>query len=210
MFRQSWVFVFTKKHWFLVLLRMRNKLTFGLSDLYVFAVFARDKINRVRPLLTRYRILRFRDNKPQCLKRLLNNFNLVAKILFIASVSAKMYGTTVKPAVDTSVYRIVTGRKNRSACAWGHQTVRIQNGGWQFEFCDAMTQGISDQFSTVNMGSRSESYFAPSVISFPVWEVWSEGNRPSISQTCQAMFKALQGQMKMSTGIKCTLVFSFC
>ena len=37
----------------------RTKVTFGLSYVYKFVVFARDGINRVGPLLSRYRILRF-------------------------------------------------------------------------------------------------------------------------------------------------------
>ena len=43
-------------------LETRVKLTFGFSAIYVFAVFVRDGINRVRPLLTCYRITTFIEN----------------------------------------------------------------------------------------------------------------------------------------------------
>ena len=54
--------------------RCDTKLTFGLSDIYMFAVFARDGINRITPFLPRCTILRFRENMPQGLKRFLGNF----------------------------------------------------------------------------------------------------------------------------------------
>lgn len=57
---------------------MYTKLMFGLSYIYMVAVFARDGINRVGPLLPQYRVLRFRENVPQCLKRFLINFNVQA------------------------------------------------------------------------------------------------------------------------------------
>ena len=51
-----------------------------LSNVYMFAVFARDGINRVGPLLPRYHmILRFKENMLQCLKTFFwGNFNFVA------------------------------------------------------------------------------------------------------------------------------------
>ena len=53
-------------------------MTFGLSDVYVFTVFARGGMSRVGLLPPRYTILRSRENMPQCLKRFLDNFNVVA------------------------------------------------------------------------------------------------------------------------------------
>ena len=51
----------------------RTKVTFGLAYVFMFVVFARDGINRVGPFLPRGRILEFRENMPQCLKRFWSN-----------------------------------------------------------------------------------------------------------------------------------------
>ena len=69
----------------------------------MLAVFARDGIKRLSLLLPQY-ILRFSENVPQCLERFLFNSNVVAshKILFMGSVTPRMYVTTAKPAVDFS------------------------------------------------------------------------------------------------------------
>ena len=55
-----------------------TKLTFGLSDVFVVTVIARNRINGVGSLFFRDRILRFGENMPQSLKRFLSNFNVVA------------------------------------------------------------------------------------------------------------------------------------
>ena len=55
-----------------------TKLTFGLSDVFVITVIARNRINGVGSLFFRDRILRFGENMPQSLKRFLSNFNVVA------------------------------------------------------------------------------------------------------------------------------------
>ena len=55
-----------------------TKLTFGLSDVFVVTVIARNRINGVSSLFFRGRILRFGENMPQSLKRFLSNFNVVA------------------------------------------------------------------------------------------------------------------------------------
>ena len=55
-----------------------TKLTFGLSDVFVVTVIARNIINGVGSLLFRNRILRFGKNMPQSLKRFFSNFNVVA------------------------------------------------------------------------------------------------------------------------------------
>ena len=55
-----------------------NKLTFGLSDIIVITVIAMDRINSVSSLFFRNRILRFKKNMPQSLKRFLSNLNVVA------------------------------------------------------------------------------------------------------------------------------------
>ena len=54
------------------------KLTFGLSDVFVVTVVARNRINGVSSLFFINRILRFGKNMPQSLKRFLSNFNVVA------------------------------------------------------------------------------------------------------------------------------------
>ena len=55
-----------------------NCMTFGLSDVFVVTVIARNRINGVGSLFFRDRILRFGENMPQSLKRFLSNFNVVA------------------------------------------------------------------------------------------------------------------------------------
>ena len=55
-----------------------TKLTFGLSDVFVVTVIARNRINGIGSLFFRVRILRFGENMPQSLKRLLNNFSVLA------------------------------------------------------------------------------------------------------------------------------------
>ena len=50
-----------------------TKLTFGLSDVFVVTVIARNTINGAGSLLFRDRILRFGKNMPQNLKRFLSN-----------------------------------------------------------------------------------------------------------------------------------------
>ena len=45
-------------------------LTFGLSDVFVVTVIARNRINGVGSLFFRDRILRFGENMPQSLKRI--------------------------------------------------------------------------------------------------------------------------------------------
>ena len=60
---------------------MCTKLTFGLSDVFVITVIARNRINGVGSLFFRDRILfrdRFGENMPQSPKRFLSNFNVVA------------------------------------------------------------------------------------------------------------------------------------
>ena len=61
-----------------MLFRTCAKLTFGLSDVFVVTVIARNSINGVGSLFFRDRILRFGENMPQSLKRFLSNFNVVA------------------------------------------------------------------------------------------------------------------------------------
>ena len=56
-------------------------LTFGLYDVFVVTVIARNRINGVGSLFFRDRILRFGEKMPQSLKRLLSNFNVVAILL---------------------------------------------------------------------------------------------------------------------------------
>ena len=55
-----------------------TKLTFGLSDVFVVTVIARNRINGVGSLFLRNRILKFSKSMPQGLKRFLSNFNVVA------------------------------------------------------------------------------------------------------------------------------------
>ena len=55
-----------------------TKLTFGLSDILVITVIARNRISSVGSLLFRDRILRFGKNMPLSLKRFLSNLNVVA------------------------------------------------------------------------------------------------------------------------------------
>ena len=50
---------------------------FGLSNVFVVPVLARDRINGVGSLFFCDRILRFGENMPQILKRFLSNFDVV-------------------------------------------------------------------------------------------------------------------------------------
>ena len=61
-----------------MLFRTFAKLTFGLSDVFVVTVIARNSINGVGSLFFRDRILRFHEDMPQSLKMFLSNFNVVA------------------------------------------------------------------------------------------------------------------------------------
>ena len=69
---------FPKADRFSMLFQTCTKLTFGLSDVFVVTVIARNRINGVGSLFFRDRILRFGKNMPQSLKRFLSNFNVVA------------------------------------------------------------------------------------------------------------------------------------
>ena len=51
---------------------------FGLSNVFVVTVIARNRRNGVGSLFFRDRILRFGENMPESLKRFLSNFNVVA------------------------------------------------------------------------------------------------------------------------------------
>ena len=71
-------FLQRKIHRFLMPFQTCTKLMFGLSDVFVVPVLARDRIKGVGSLFFRDRILRFGENMPQILKRFLSNFNVVA------------------------------------------------------------------------------------------------------------------------------------
>ena len=76
--RQSRFVLFIKEDRFLMLFQTCTKLTFGLSDILVITVIARNRIKSVGQLFICDRILRFGKNMPQSLKRFLTNFNVVA------------------------------------------------------------------------------------------------------------------------------------
>ena len=61
-----------------MLFQTSTKLTFGLSDVFVVTVIARNTINGVGSLVFPDRILRFGKNMPQSLKRFFCNFNVKA------------------------------------------------------------------------------------------------------------------------------------
>ena len=71
-------FPFCKRKLVFDLFQTCTKLMFGLSDVFVVPVLARDRINGVGLLFFRDRILRFGENMPQSLKRFLSNFSVVA------------------------------------------------------------------------------------------------------------------------------------
>ena len=78
---------FTRENRFLMLFQACTKLRFGLSDVFVVTVIARDRINQIGWLFFRDRILRFGKNMPQSLKRFLSNFKAVAIQNSVNSVS---------------------------------------------------------------------------------------------------------------------------
>ena len=55
-----------------------TKLTFGLSDVFIVTLVARNRINGVGSLFFRDRILRFGKNIAQSLKKFFSNFKVVA------------------------------------------------------------------------------------------------------------------------------------
>ena len=69
---------FAKENRFFMLFQTSTKLTFGLSDVFVVTVIARNTINGVGSLVFPDRILRFGKNMPQSLKRFFCNFNVKA------------------------------------------------------------------------------------------------------------------------------------
>ena len=65
-----------------------TKLTFGLSDVFVVTVIARNRINGVGSLFFRDRILRFGENMPQSLKGFRATLTLrLFKTLLMGSVT---------------------------------------------------------------------------------------------------------------------------
>ena len=80
-----------------------TKLTFGLSDVFVVSVIARNRINGVGSLFFRDRILRFGENMPQSLKRFLSNFNVVAIQNSLDGFRNNLYvlGITAKPVAGS-------------------------------------------------------------------------------------------------------------
>ena len=71
-------FFFAKDYRSLMLFQACTKLTFGLSDILVITVIARDRVNSVGSLFFRDMILSFGKIMPQSLKKFLSNFNVVA------------------------------------------------------------------------------------------------------------------------------------
>ena len=69
---------FAKENRFLMLFETCTILTFGLSDVLVVTVVARNGITGVCSLFFRDRTLRFGKNMPQSLQRFFSNFNVVS------------------------------------------------------------------------------------------------------------------------------------
>ena len=78
-----------------------TKLTFGLSDVFVVTVIARNRINGVGSLFFRARILSFGENMPESLKRFLSNFNVVAIQNFLDGFrnSLNVNQSSIKPCL---------------------------------------------------------------------------------------------------------------
>ena len=78
-----------------------TKLTFGLSDLFVVTVIARNRVNVVGSLFFRDTILRFGENMPQSLKSFLSNFNVVAIQNFLDGFrnSLNVNQSSIKPCL---------------------------------------------------------------------------------------------------------------
>ena len=95
------------------------KLTFCLFDILVITVIARDRINSVGSLFFRDRILRFSENMPLSLKRLLSNLDLVAiqNSLdgFRNTLNVRITSKPVAGSFSSSsgVSLVVTGLQNR-------------------------------------------------------------------------------------------------
>ena len=71
----------------------------------MFAVSARDRINRLGPLLPQCTILGFRENVGQLLKMLMLNYNVVVGQTSFGgfrNTTDDLCGITAKPTVDTT------------------------------------------------------------------------------------------------------------
>ena len=86
---------------------------FGLSDVFVVPVLARDRINGVGLLFFRDRILRFGENMPQSLKRFLSNFNVVA-----IQNSLDGFRNTLNVRNDSKTSRWFPFIKRFTSCKW--------------------------------------------------------------------------------------------
>ena len=91
-----------------------TKLTFGLSDVFVVTVIARNKIiNSVSSLFFRDRILRFGKNMPQSLKKILSNFNVVA-----IQSSLDGFRNTLNVRNNSKTIRWFPFIRSATSCTW--------------------------------------------------------------------------------------------
>ena len=86
---------------------------FGLSDVFVVTVIARNRINGVGSLFFRDRILRFGKNMPQSLKRFLSNFNVMA-----IQNSLNGFGNTLNVRDNCKTSRWFLFIKSVTSCNW--------------------------------------------------------------------------------------------
>ena len=90
-----------------------TKLTFGLSDVFVVTVIARNRINGVGSSFFRDRILRFGKNMPQSLKKFLSNFNVVA-----IQSSLDGFRNTLNVRNNSKTIRWFPFIRSAASCTW--------------------------------------------------------------------------------------------
>ena len=87
-------------------------MTFDLSVIDFFAGFARDGMNGVGPFLSRYTILRFRKNIPQCQKKVLGQLFLASQNSFYVFGNSTNVRDNLKTSSRYLAHRSVTQRRN--------------------------------------------------------------------------------------------------
>ena len=87
-----------------------TKLTFGLSDVFVVTVIARNRINGVGSLFFRDRVLRFGENMPQSLKRFFEQLVAIQNSLdgFCNTLNVRNNSKTAG-SLSSRVLLVVTG-----------------------------------------------------------------------------------------------------
>ena len=126
-----------------------TKLTFGLSDVFVVTVIARNRISGVGSLFFRDRIVRFGENIPQSLKRFLSNFNVVA-----IQNSLDGFRNTLNVRSNSKISRWFPFIRSATSCNWFFQ-LRRKVFVWPFAFKTLERYFLSSAFESSEDGRQS-------------------------------------------------------